>query len=232
MHITSCSLGSGGPSRAGGRGLAHQSQRVALGVGEERHPFLGAVVMAADEVRRRGASPPICRYRDSVGDRPSPGLPARGSRRGHQLRTRWIWAAATITTLQAHAAEKARSDPAEARGIATLLAQHAREHDARHRAWDRNCADSAAAIRWCKAADPAALCVILSALKESKKPIPFKSGKLIYWGRRKILLISMYSRTTIPTASEDFNLIQVILEPSWWYSEAVAMPMIHRAHAG
>lgn len=96
-----------------------------------------------------------------------------------------IWAAATIITLWTHAAVTARSGPGEAKRIAALLSQQVREHDARHRglpyripAPGQEIAPgtralhpqlrrlAAATTKWCKAADPAAPCVIPSAQKE------------------------------------------------------------------
>ena len=84
-----------------------------------------------------GAVSPIDRYRDSANQRPLPGYLLANAEETihHELgRDDPIWAAVTIITLWAHAAAAAKSDPAEAKRIATLLAKQVREHDARHRA--------------------------------------------------------------------------------------------------
>jgi hypothetical protein len=97
-----------------------------------------------------------------------------------------IWAAGTVIALWAHAAATASSDAGEAKRVSALLAQKIREHDARYRAFpyripipgkDRAPGTpqlhlqlrrlASTAIKWCKAADPAAPCVIPSARKET-----------------------------------------------------------------
>jgi hypothetical protein len=127
--------------------------------------------------------------RDHVGHKPLPGyLLAKAEKEiAYELgREDPIWAAATIITLWAHAAATARSRPGEAKRIANLLSRQVREHDARHRALPYRVPApgedvspgtralhpqlrrlAAAAIKWCKAADPTAPCVIPSAPKEA-----------------------------------------------------------------
>lgn len=135
-----------------------------------------------------GTVPPIDRYRDPAKQSPLPGYLLADAEEtiSYELgRDDPIWAASAITSLWAHGAVTAQSDPAEAKRIADLLARHVREHDARHRslpfrspapgqdtppgtrAMDPRLRRLAtAAIRWCKAADPAASCVIPPAVKD------------------------------------------------------------------
>jgi len=136
-----------------------------------------------------GAVSPIDRYQNSADQSPLPGYllaNAEETIRYELGRDDPIWAAVTITTLWAHAAAAAKSDPAEAKRIATLLAKQVREHDARHRALPFRIPAlgqetppgtramhpqlrrlATAAIKWCKAADPAASCVVPPALKDA-----------------------------------------------------------------
>lgn len=102
---------------------------------------------------------------------------------GHEDPT---WAAATIITFWAHAAVAAQSDPDAAKRIAALLTQQVRAHDVRYRvlpyrapAPGRDVPSgtralhpqlrrlAAATIKWCKAADPTAPCLIRSAQKDA-----------------------------------------------------------------